>query len=235
LLTAPTRRWAAVLLVCSVIVVAVLGVLFAHQGSADGFDRAVDAPFISAFSGHRNLLLWLAYPGSQIPAALMSLALAAGCLLAGRLNGAVLAAAAVPVSVGLDEGLLKPLFDRTYLGSLTYPSGHTTAMVALASVATVLLLLPPRPATAPVLRVLVPAVLWVLTAVVVVAVLALQWHYFTDTAGGAAVAVATICGLALLLDLPAVRSVLARLTRQPPEEAPPREVSGALDPARRRS
>ena len=33
-------------------------------------------------------------------------------------------------------------------------------------------------------------------------VIGLRWHYFTDTVAGAAVGIGTVCGLALLLDLP---------------------------------
>ena len=72
--------------------------------------------------------------------------------------------AAVPVAVGLNDGMLKPLVHRIYLGILSYPSGHTAAMFALA-------------------------------------VIGLQWHYFTDTVAGATVGTGPACGLALLLDL----------------------------------
>jgi len=41
---------------------------------------------------------------------------------------------------------------------------------------------------------------------VVVGVIAVRFHYFTDTVAGAAVGTGTVCGLALALDLiPAVR------------------------------
>jgi membrane-associated phospholipid phosphatase len=36
-------------------------------------------------------------------------------------------------------------------------------------------------------------------------VIGLRWHYFTDTVAGAAIGIGTVCALALLLDLPAVR------------------------------
>jgi membrane-associated phospholipid phosphatase len=215
LLAAGARPWAGALLACCTALVAVLGVLFAHQARADGLDRAVDSQVIAWLGGHRGLLLWLAAPGSLIPAGLLCAAIAAACLLAGRLNGAVLAAAALPVATGLDEALLKPLVHRTYWGNVVYPSGHTTAIFALAATVTVLLL-PPRPAKAPVLRVLVPAAACALGVVVAVAVIGLQWHYFTDTVAGAAVAIGTVCGLALLLDRPAVRRWLAWASRQPP-------------------
>jgi len=210
-----SRAWAgAVIAGCAAAVVA-LGVVFRHQSVADGFDRAVGAPFISGLGGHHTLMLWLAAPASQVPAAVLSAAVAVACLLAGRLNGVILAVAAVPVSVELDEKLFKPLFDRTYLGSLSYPSGHTTAMVALAVAVTVLLLPAPGPWRQRLPRLLIPALAWLLAAVVAVAVIALKWHYFTDTVAGAAVAVGVVGALALLLDLPAARRCLRWVTREP--------------------
>jgi membrane-associated phospholipid phosphatase len=197
-----------VLLACCVLLVAVLGVLVADQASADGLDHAVDAPIITGLGSHHGLLAWLAVPGSLIPAVGLSVVILAGCLLAGRLNGAVLAAAAVPAATGLDEGLLKPLVGRTYLGALSYPSGHTTAVFALAATVTVLLLVPPHPAGGRRLRVLIPAAGFLLGVVVAAAVIGLRWHYFTDTVAGAAVGTGTVCVLALVLDLPAVRRLL---------------------------
>jgi membrane-associated phospholipid phosphatase len=216
LLAASARLWAGALLACCAVLVAVLGVLFAHQARADGLDRAVDSQVIAWLGGHRGLLLWLAAPGSLIPAGVLCAAVLAACVLAGRLNGAVLAAVAVPVAVGLDEVLLKPLVHRTYGGNLVYPSGHATAVFTLAATVTVLLLVPPRPAKAASLRVLIPLAACALGVVVAIAVIGLRWHYFTDTVAGAAVAVGTVCGLALLLDRPAVRRWLAWVSRQPP-------------------
>jgi undecaprenyl-diphosphatase len=215
LLAPSARPWAGALLACCAILVAALGVLFARQASADGLDHAIDSQVIAWLGGHRGLLLWLAAPGSLIPAGALCAVIVGGCLLAGRLNGAVLAAAAVPVAVGLDEALLKPLVHRTYWGNVVYPSGHTTAVFALAATVTVLLLVPPQPARAAALRVLIPVATCVLGMVVAVAVIGLHWHYFTDTVAGAAVAIGTVCGLALLLDLPAARRWLARPGRQP--------------------
>jgi len=216
LLAASARPWAGALLACCAILVAVLGVLFAHQARADWLDQAVDSPIITWLGGHRGLALWLAAPGSLIPAGVLSAAVVVACLLTGRLNGAVLAAAAIPAAVGLTEGLLKPLVHRTYLGEVTYPSGHTTAMSTLAATVTVLLLISPRPAKAGALRALITAAACALAGVVAIAVIGLEWHYFTDTVAGAAVGVGTVCGLALILDLPTARRWLARASRQRP-------------------
>jgi len=203
-------------LACCVILVAVLGVLFAHQARAGWLDHAIDSPVIAWLGGHSPLVARFAAPGSMIPAGVLCAAVVVTCLLTGRLNGAVLAAASALVAIGLTEALLKPLIHRTYLGSLVYPSGHTTAVFTLAATVTVLLLIPPQPARAGALRVLIPAAAFVLGVVVAIALIGLRWHYFTDTVAGAAVGIGTVCGLALILDLPTVRRWLARACRQPP-------------------
>ena len=92
-----------------------------------------------------------------------------------RLNGALLAAAAVPVAARLNDGLL---------------------------------------------RVLITGAAFVLGAAVALGVIGLHWHYFTDTVAGAAVGIGTVRGLALLLDLSAVRRQLARASRQWPTAQP---------------
>jgi membrane-associated phospholipid phosphatase len=138
----------------------------------------------------------------------LSAVIVVACLLTGRLNGAVLAALAVPAAVGVNDGLCKPLFHRTYLGALTFPSGHTAAVFALAATVAVLLYASPRSVKARPLRIVIPAAACVLGIVVAVGVIGLRWHYFTDTVAGAAVGIGTVCGLALLLDIPARRRQL---------------------------
>ena len=216
LVAASARPWAGALLAGCVVLITVLGMLFAHQAKADRLDHAIDAPVITWLGGHQSLAVWLAAPGSTIPAAVLSGAIVVGCLLTGRLNGAVLAAAAVPAAVGLNDGLFKPLVHRTYLGVLTYPSGHTATMFALAATVAVLLLIPPQPAKAGGLRVLIAGAAFVLGGVVAIGVIGLRWHYFTDTVAGAAVGIGTVCGLALLLDVPAARRWLARVSHEMP-------------------
>jgi membrane-associated phospholipid phosphatase len=201
LLAGSARGRTGVLLAGCAVLVAVFGILFVHQSTADGFDHAVDASVITGFAGHHALALRLAYPGTTIPAIVLSVVIAVACLIAGRLRGAVLAILAVPAAVGLCEVLIKPVVHRTYIGQVVYPSGHTTTIFALAATITVLLVAPPRPAVPRWLRILILAVAYVTCVAVVVGVIALRFHYFTDTVAGAAVGIWTVCGLALLLDL----------------------------------
>ena len=206
LLTADTRLPAGALLASCAILVTVLGVLFAHQDQPDRLDRAIDSPVVTWFGGHQGLGKWLIFPGSLLPAGLATAAIVAACLLAGRLNGAILAASALLAAEALNDGLLKPLIHRTYLGVLTYPSGHTTAVFALAATVAVLLLVPPRqPGQAGAVRVLIPVAAFALACVVATALIGLRFHYFTDTVAGAALGTGTVCGIALLLDLPVIR------------------------------
>jgi membrane-associated phospholipid phosphatase len=199
--TAAARRWAWALLCCCAIVVIALGIPFAHQSTADGFDRVLDGPVKSLLSGHGTLAYRMTYPGDQLPAVVLSVAMALGSLRSRRLNGAILALAAVFTATRVDEWLLKPLFDRKADGALSYPSGHTTSVVAMITVYVVLFVLPPF-ASARARRWSLLGLLAFLALLVstLLGVIGLGWHYFTDTIGGAAVAVGTVCGLCLLLD-----------------------------------
>ena len=205
LLAASARtRLAAVLAGCAILVAA-LGALFARQSTSNPFDSAVDSPVITWFTGHHGLALWLAFPGTPKAAVVLTVVIVVACLLAGRLTGALLAVAAVPVAIGLCEVLIKPLVHRTYLGGVVYPSGHTATISALAATVTVLLIAPPRPVLTRPLRVLILTVAYLTVVAVVIGVIAVRFHYFTDTVAGAALGTGTVCGLALVLDLiPAV-------------------------------
>jgi undecaprenyl-diphosphatase len=214
-----SRAWAGLALAACAIVIVVLGLLFNGQTGPDGFDNAADSPVIAFFSGQRTLLSWLAVPGTLIPAIAISAAIAVGCLIARRPNGAVLAVTAVPVATGLNDGLLKHLFHRTYLGQIAFPSGHTAAVTALTATLAVLLLAPPQQASTRKVRVALVAMACVITATVATGVIGLRWHYFTDTVAGAAVGLGTVCALALLLDLAWLRFPSRRAAGIRPREA----------------
>src|SRR5690242_11430366 len=111
-----TRTGATLTLAAGAAIVVTLGLAFRGQGGPDAFDQAADASVVTFFAGHHGLLLWFALPGTIVPAIVISAAIAACCLVARRLNGAVLSVTAVPVATALDDALLKHLFHRTYLG-----------------------------------------------------------------------------------------------------------------------
>ncbi len=115
LLAVRARAWTGALVACCTILVAGFGLLFAHEARPDRFDQAVDSPIIALFANHQDLAFRLAFPGTVVPAVLVSGVIVLICLVTGRPNGAVLAAAAVPAADGLAEVFLKPLVDRTAL------------------------------------------------------------------------------------------------------------------------
>jgi membrane-associated phospholipid phosphatase len=201
LLAGSARNWAIAVVIGCALLTAALGVLFAGQARASWFDHLVDSPILSTLGRHGLTAYRLASPGTLGPAVLISGAITVGCLRFRRINGAVLALLAVPAADGLDDGILKPLFGRTDLGQLTYPSGHTTAVVAITTTIAILVLVPPQPSRTRTLRILLVLAAVAMSAIVAVAVIALEWHYFTDTIGGAAVAIGVVCALAMILDL----------------------------------
>jgi undecaprenyl-diphosphatase len=194
-----TRAW-PVLGAC-VIAIATLGLLLRGQSQPDRLDSAVDTAMIASFGGHQGVLAWLAQPGSTIPLMAVSAVIAAGCLIARRPNGVVLAVTAVPVTAFLDDTVLKHLVDRTHLGQLSFPSGHTASAMTLATVLGVLLHDPAQRAATRVVRSAFVVVACAVTALVAVAVIGLRWHYFTDTVGGVALGTGTVLALAVLIDL----------------------------------
>jgi membrane-associated phospholipid phosphatase len=200
LLAGSARTWAIAVVIGCALLAAGLGVLFAGQARASWFDHSVDSPIISTLGRHGLTSYRLASPGTLGPAVLISGAIAVICLRFRRINGAVLALLAVPVSDGLDDAILKPLIGRTDLGQLTYPSGHTTAVFAMTTTVAILLLVPPQQSRTRTLRVLLVLAALGIALIVAAAVIALEWHYFTDTIGGAAVAIAVVTTLAIIID-----------------------------------
>jgi membrane-associated phospholipid phosphatase len=194
-----TRAW-PVLATC-VIVIATLGVLLREQARPDGFDSVVDTAMVASFSGHQGVLPWLALPGSTIPLIAASVAIAVGCLIARRPNGVALAVTAVPVTAFLDDTVLKHLVDRTHLGQLSFPSGHTASAMTLATVLGVLVHDPARRTATRVVGAALVIAACAVTVLVAAGVIGLRWHYFTDTVGGIALGTGTVLTLAFLIDL----------------------------------
>jgi membrane-associated phospholipid phosphatase len=214
LLPARARRSAAVVAGCCVVIVVTLGALTAHQANAAAVDRSVDSWVIGLNLPSHALSLGSLLGG--LPAmTVMTAALALGCLAVRRLSGALLPVFGVLLASGLTEGVLKPLVHRTITVNhfLTFPSGHTTGMFALSTALAVILLSPRSGRPRPAVRVAVVAVAVVVSCLVGLAMVALGFHYFTDTLGGAAVGTAAVLGTAFLLDLEVIRRWLGRLRR----------------------
>ena len=103
-------------------------------------------------------------------------------------------------AVTISELILKPLVGRLRYGHLSFPSGHSTAMAAVAIATTILLIGAQRPGSIT-LRLVAGLVPVMVAACVAVGLIAEHIHYATDTLAGSCVALATVLTAALFLDV----------------------------------
>ena len=204
LLPADARRPAALLTMGCLVLVVVLGIMSAHQSHGDAVDRAVDS-WVTGLRIPLRAMSLVSRIGGGTVATLLTSALAVACLVVRRVNGAVLAVGGVALASAMTEFVLKPLVDRTLDGDLSYPSGHTTGLFALAAAIAVLMVAPRSGRPRPGVRVAAVAAAVIIGSAVGLAMVGQNYHYFTDTVGGAAVGTGVVIGLAFLLDLPKVR------------------------------
>lgn len=200
LLPGPRRRLAVLLLAGCVAVTVALALAFTHQSRADGLDAAVDTRIHGGLGRCQGLLRLLAGLGGLIPVTVLTAALVLACLATRRGRGAALAGLAVPSTVALTEYVLKPLVGRTIHGYDCFPSGHAAAMFALAATCAVLLAGPQRPHLDGAARLLLASGAVLVAASVPTAMVALGYHYFTDTVAGAAVGAGMVLLAALVID-----------------------------------
>ncbi|WP_155055747.1 phosphatase PAP2 family protein [Streptomyces blattellae] len=190
------------------LVVAVIGVLYAGHSEPGRVDRwIVDPTADSVRPPWRRVALATDFLGEPAGAAMLVGATAAGCLLLRRPRAAVLVVAGTGMTVGTTM-LLKRLVERTIhgAGNLSYPSGHTAFLTALALVVALL-------ATGPLGLGRTAGTSLVLAAALVSgaamgwAQVALSAHYPTDVLGGWCTALAVVPATAWLVDRMADRLV----------------------------
>jgi membrane-associated phospholipid phosphatase len=208
LLPERARRTAVMIAVCCVVIFTAGAVLAAGRSQAGPLDRGIDRWLISHLHTHLNGLLQIADLGNPTPIVALSVIVILGCLAARRVNGAILVVAAVPVATALTELILKPIVHETigHPGALSYPSGHTTSVFTMVVIVAVLLVDPPHTRLPGWLRLILVLLAFAVSVTVAVSLIVIQFHYFTDTIGGACVATGTVLGITLLLDAPRPRA-----------------------------
>ena len=189
-----------------------LGAWVAGHTRAGWLDSLVDGR-VQGLIGSRPAVFYLVNLGNLPAVTIMSAALFVACLATRRGRGAVLVAVAVPVAAALTE-VLKHLIARTITGSLSFPSGHTTGIFVVVVAFAVLLLDPPRPRISAVVRVVLAAIAFLVGVAVAVGLVAVRWHYATDTVAGAAVSTAVVLATALTLDSVCAPRGAGRLSSQ---------------------
>ena len=143
--------------------------------------------------------------GGPLPITFLTGLLCYCCIAMRRYRAALLLAAAEIGASALTEFALKPLVGRTLGGSLSYPSGHTTAAFALAVAVVLLLASSPDTRMPRSLRRVLSLVALGMATLVAFGMVAWHQHYLTDVIGGAAVGTGVTLAAALLLDFAAGR------------------------------
>ncbi|MGC5566061.1 phosphatase PAP2 family protein [Streptomyces sp. FR-108] len=206
MLPPPLRAPLGLIAVLAAALVAALGVMYAGHTEPGTVDRwFVEPTDDSVRQPWRGVALAVDFLGEPGGAAALILAAVAGCLLRRRTRAAVFVVVGVGVTVVVAT-LLKSLVERTIHGpgNLSYPSGHTAFLTALALIVALLAVGRFGPGRAGG-TLLVLAVGLVAGAVMGWAQVALGAHYPTDVLGGWCTALAVVPATAWTVDLVADR------------------------------
>ncbi|MGH3829574.1 MAG: phosphatase PAP2 family protein [Pseudonocardiaceae bacterium] len=193
-------RWLALaVMVLAISAVGVLSLRYADQDMPGHLDRGLDALIRNRLSSAQPLTLALVSLGNPAQAAILVAAVAGAAAAARRWSGVLLVIVGTVISVTITELILKPLVGRLRYGHLTFPSGHTTAVAAIALATAILIggARWPRGVTSRLAAGLAPVAVAVGVALSLVAQ---HIHYTTDTVAGYCVALATVLAVALCLD-----------------------------------
>jgi membrane-associated phospholipid phosphatase len=187
-----------------IVLVGVGAVFAARQPDGTALDSTVDSWVGGHLGPDHAALSLISDLGPYVLYALAAVLLVVS-LTARQLNGTVLAVISVLVASGLTELVLKPLVQERLRGYLSYPSGTTTNAFALVTIIAVLLRDPRLVRWPGWLRALILLAGAAVGCALAVAMIALNYHYFTDTVAGAAVGTGVVLATAFGLDHPGVR------------------------------
>lgn len=195
-----------------------LGVHFAGQRTPDAFDASVASTAYRLIGERSTLAMVLVSPSDAITVYLLIALVLGYGLLVRRWDVVILAAIGPALAIALGELIGKPLFDRTFpRGGLSYPSGHTVSAVAALTVALLVvlgLLRGPR-------RRWVAGLVWLLLVLTLMTgLVAMRYHYLTDTFGGVGLALGVVLPVAVLISRWTDRSRPPAAPRQDDELRP---------------
>jgi membrane-associated phospholipid phosphatase len=201
----PARAVAAIALMC-LLVVALMGFLLGGQRVGTSFDQSVYWAVYKQFVGEGGLLRAMLVPTEPVLLIVVVGLIAMVAVARHRPRLAVLAVAGPLVTVTLTSGALKPLIGRTINnGSLAFPSGHTSGLVAVLAVLVIAVASSVSPPWRKSLTTLVIVGATLVSVVGATALIGMKYHYVTDTVGGACMAVGTVLLVAIAIDWVATR------------------------------
>ncbi|NGO74908.1 phosphatase PAP2 family protein [Streptomyces sp. YC504] len=200
LLPPPLRPALGLLAVLAALTVFAVGIMYAGHSEPGRVDRwFVDPTDDSVRAPWRGLALIIDFWGEPAGAALLGVAAVAGCLLLRRPRAALLVVAGAALAVGATT-VLKSVVGRTIHGEfLSYPSGHTAYVTAVALV--MALVAAERTGLGRAAgSALVLTVALVVGATMGWAQVGLGAHYPTDVLGGWCTALAVVLSTAWVID-----------------------------------
>ncbi|WP_436496049.1 phosphatase PAP2 family protein [Actinokineospora sp. HUAS TT18] len=189
-------RPALALIVPCLIIVGALGAEVAGNTDAGPVDQAA----FEVFWLRRDIVTPLTV--STNPAAMIGLItlIVSIALWHRRPRIALLAVLGPVVAAGLNTWALKPFFDRTHDGYLAYPSGHTTTLVSILAVITLVVAGNAAPALRWKATLGVAATALTLVGVGAWAIIGARYHYLSDTLGSLFWGVAVVIIVAAAID-----------------------------------
>lgn len=178
-------------------VFAVLAERYAGGSSARWLDHRTES-LVEDITPRTRWIVALIEVGSPLVVVVTAVLTALACLWFGRRRLALLAVLG-PGAAGACAMLFQPLVGRTIEGDWAYPSGHAAGATSLALLAAFVLVALLRPGP-PWAAAIIAGIGALAGASMTVLLVAAGWHYATDAVGGVLVAVASVLGVALLID-----------------------------------
>jgi membrane-associated phospholipid phosphatase len=198
LIPLPLRPVVAVSGAGMALIILVLGLIYHDTSSAAPIDTRIASAIAAHIDPDQRILRFIVRLGDPLSIAAIVVVLTMTALLLKRPRAAVLALVG-PSACGVAIELMKPLVGRTYHGILTFPSGHTTGITAVATVAAVMAVSFTRSRLFIAIAMAVAGVL-IVAIVMAFALLAQHLHYPTDTLGGFLTAMVIVLAGAFCID-----------------------------------
>jgi membrane-associated phospholipid phosphatase len=199
LLNERVRRPAVIVIALAIMVIAVFGMRYADQDMPGNLDRSLDALIRNVLHRDQPVTTALVSLGNPTQATILVAAVAGAAAAARRWSGVLLTIVGTATAVAITDLILKPLIGRQSYGHLSFPSGHTTAVAAIAFATAIMIGGAQWPRNMA-LRLVVGFAAVAVAVGVAISLVALRIHYATDTVAGYCVALATVLTLALCLD-----------------------------------
>ncbi|MET0233089.1 MAG: phosphatase PAP2 family protein [Kibdelosporangium sp.] len=199
------------------IVVVVMGLMLGSDRVGTAFDQNVYWAVYKQFVGERGMLRAMLVPTEPVLLVVVVGLIVMAAVARQRPRLAILAVAGPLVTVTLTSAVLKPLFGRTINnGSLAFPSGHTSGLVAVLTVLVIAVVSGARPPWRKSLTTLAIVGAGLVAVVGATALVGMKYHYVTDTVGGACMAVGVVLLAALTIDWMADRRRQTSAGREQP-------------------